>query len=293
VTADKGLAQRPREVSFFGVRNQADRATQFSADHLIKPLKETLELAEPDWKWRCLLADEAKKENLTRLLGGRETPSLFISASHGMGFPAGHPRQLLQQGALLCQDWPGPLKHHGPIPEDFYFASNHVSEDAKLAGLIAFFFACYGGGTPQFDDFAHLTDGSQPDLAPYPFVAALPKRLLGHPKGGALAVIAHVERAWTYSFLWERTGEQLAVFESAITELLNGRRVGSAMEYFGSRYAELSSDLTEELKDRKARRARPESETVAEDEALAGMWTANNDARSYVVRGDPAVRLAT
>jgi len=174
-----------------------------------------------------------------------------------------------------------------------YFACNDVSGDAKLAGLIAFFFACYGGGTPQFDDFAHLKDGSKPDVvAPYPFVAALPKRLLGHPKGGALAVIAHVERAWTYSFLWERAGQQLAVFESAITELLNGRRVGSAMEYFGARYAELSSDLTEELKDRKARRARPESETVAEDEALAGMWTANNDARSYVVLGDPAVRLA-
>jgi hypothetical protein len=291
VTADKGLAQRQREVSFFGVRNQADPATQLSADHLIKPLKETLERAEPGWKWRCLLADETKKENLARLLGGTETPSLFVSASHGIGLRAGHPRQLLHQGALVCQDWPGPLKHNGPIPEDFYFACNDVSDDAKLAGLIAFFFACYGGGTPQFDDFSHLR-GSQADLAPYPFVAALPKRLLGHPKGAALAVIAHVDRAWTYSFQWERENEQLAVFESAITELLNGRRVGSAMEYFGSRYAELSSDLTEELKDRKARRARPESETVAEDQALAGMWTANNDARSYVVLGDPAVRLA-
>jgi hypothetical protein len=64
------------------------------------------------------------------------------------------------------------------------------------------------------------------------------------------------------------------------------------MEFFGVRYAELSSDLTEEIKDRKARRPRPEAETVEEDEALSSMWTANNDARSYVVLGDPAVRLA-
>jgi hypothetical protein len=291
VEVEKGAAQRPRQVSLFGVRNRADRATQLSADHLVRPLKDSLQRAEPNWKIRCFLADESKKADLAKLLGGKETPALLVTASHGMGFPAGDPRQLAHQGALLCQDWPGPLKHKGLIPEDFYFAGKDVPDDAKLQGLIAFFFACYGGGTPQSDDFAHITHGPQSDIAPFPFVAALPKRLLGHPKGGALAVIAHVERAWTYSFLWQRAGEQLGVFESAIVELLNGRRVGSAMEYFGSRYAELSSDLTEELKDRKARRSRPESETVAEDEVLAGMWTANNDARSYVVLGDPAVQV--
>jgi hypothetical protein len=158
-------------------------------------------------------------------------------------------------------------------------------------GLVAFFFACYGGGTPQFEDFARR--GRVPaQIAPRPFIAALPQALLGHPAGGALAVIAHVERAWGYSFMWPGAGRQSAVFKSTIHELLAGRRVGHAMEPFGRRYAELSTDLTGEMNDRRARRPRPEADTLEEDEALSGMWTANNDARSYVVLGDPAIRLA-
>ena len=77
-----------------------------------------------------------------------------------------------------------------------------------------------------------------------------------------------------------------------IRALLDGKRLGFAMESFNSRYSELSSDLNVELKKRNDGRQRPESQTRAEDEDLAGMWTANNDARSYVVLGDPAVRLA-
>jgi hypothetical protein len=84
----------------------------------------------------------------------------------------------------------------------------------------------------------------------------------------------------------------LSTFQSVIRALLDGKRLGFAMESFNSRYSELSSDLNVELKKRNDGRQRPESQTRAEDEDLAGMWTANNDARSYVVLGDPAVRLA-
>src|SRR4051794_7238709 len=261
----------PRRMSFFGVENTGDAATRLSAGNLVAPVLAALRAVRPNWEMSALLKDAATKAALGRLLGGGETPALLFTASHGMEFPNGDPRQRPHQGALLCGDWPGPDDWKGAIPQDFYFAGDDLAADASLLGLIAFHFACYGAGTPRLDEFAKQAFKDRAAIAPEAFLAALPTSLLSHPRGGALAVIGHVERAWGYSFQWQKAGAQTTVFESALTRLLDGHPVGSALEYFNERYAELSTVLADQLEE-------IEFGAAADPYELAGLWTANNDA---------------
>lgn len=273
---------------FFGVSNEDDPATQLSAEHLIKPLYEQVSQYQQKkqlaWNSQITPSEAATVAQLNQLLGGSaETPALLFTASHGAAFDKGDPRQLAHQGALICQDWVGPeAGNHHPIPESAYFSADKIGNDARLLGLIAFHFACFGAGTPQHDEFGDR--GQFPPLADHPFLAQLPQRLLSHPKGGALAVVGHVERAWGCSFTWQGDKGHITPFSGAIQQLMKGYPIGYALEPFNSRYAALSSGLTEIL--HQSRRGIP-----IDQRSLAYQWTANNDARGYAIIGDPAVRV--
>ena len=108
VAAEKGEVRLPRRAAFFGAANPDDGATNLAADLLVEPLYRQVTTAQPGWEITTALRANATKSQLSRLLGGEETPALLFTASHGMEFPLGHPSQMPHQGALLCQDWPGP-----------------------------------------------------------------------------------------------------------------------------------------------------------------------------------------
>lgn len=308
VEAEKGLSLRP-QATFFGVANPDDRATESSARELVLPLAQKIQQEQeqwaasllknrasaglgpaPRWEIQMSLAGEALKKRLSDLLNGPQAPALLFTASHGIAFPNGHERQLPHQGALVCGDWPGPLEHHGPVPPDYYFSAEDLTSDANLLGTLAFFFACFGAGTPKEDEFAHRIWKDKPErksIAPHDFIAGLPRRMLSLPRGGALAVVGHIERAWGTSFTWGSAGPQLQVFEDCFKRLLSGGHpIGYALEVFNNRFAELSVELNNEIE--KVR----DFGKKANDVKLSNLWTANNDARNYVILGDPAARLA-
>ena len=276
-----------RRVSLFGTENRADRATQLSATQLVGPL--AAEVVPPDGGWQVdvHLGEQASKDRLLDLLCGAQAPDLLFTASHGVAFPAGDPRQRATQGALLCQDWPGPLLWSKALDESFYVAGADIPDDAASAPQIVFAFACFGAGTPRADDFAQLVDAEAPQLADAPFVARLPQRLLRHPRGGTLAFVGHVERAWACSFVSPSAGAQREVFWSALQSLLAGWRLGHAMEFFDDKYAAQAAELSDGLD-----QARNYGKTL-DELSIAGLWTETKDARNYVVLGDPAVRLSS
>ena len=285
-----------KEVTYWAPRHPADRSTQMSADSLIRPLMDGVPAAgdqpaespvatEKGFRARGFRAADATKAKLLETLHpttGTAPPAVMFTASHGMGWPKDDPRQKPAQGALLAQDWAG----FGQVSPAHYLTAAEVEAGANVSGLVAFLFACYGAGTPQTDNFLTERGRGPVEVAPAPFVAALPQRLLSHPNGAALAVIGHVERAWGYSIKPTGAGTQIGPFRDFLARVLSGEPVGHATKNFSERYAVLSTALASALDETSKDAKLPPQE-------IAATWVERNDAQNYVLLGDPAVRLRT
>jgi hypothetical protein len=289
-------APNGKEIVFWGPRNKNDKPTKLSSEYLIKPLalgapgeKSVIERAakfsKVAYSGRLIEPENSTKANLLEVFrpaANKPGPCLLFTASHGVGWPNGNENQAAAQGALLCQDFPG--RGLGPLKPDHYLAGADVPKDARVHGLVCFHFACFSAGTPEADRFSYEPGTPPQALAPKPFFSALPQALLGHPNGGALGVIGHVERAWQNSIITEGAGAQLLPFENAIGFIVNGQPLGWALKEFNDVFAASSVNLTNTLRDKDAG-------VDISDSAIAALWLERNDAEGYVLMGDPAVCL--
>ncbi len=270
--------ERARRAVLFGVNNPDDDATTFTTKDLIQPLLGRLRARTDSWEIESVLEENATKAQLARLIGQGETPDLLFTASHGMGPNWEDPPGPL--GSILCQDWPGPVKWREAIPDDFYFGASDVPENADLSGLVSFHFACYTGGLPTADPFRPPTSKQRP-LLPEAYLAKLPQKELAC---GALAVIGHVERAWCSSFIDPKGDPRPSTHVAVLASLMQGLPVGAAARYWSERYADIEPLVTRAL-------ARLVRNQEIDTEAFAAHWIDAADAKSYLVLGDPAVRI--
>jgi hypothetical protein len=283
VKAENLSRPRSEEIVFFGTEHKNDPATQRTAQALVHQLANSVLEPGMPWRVREILGESARKEKLQPLLGGAETPAFLFVACHGVGFDEDDNRQQDSQGALVCQDWPGPEDEEG-VDEHQWFAASDIQQDPSLHGLVAFFYACYGVGTPQRDNFNQKPLAKPEQIALRPMVSRLPQRLLCPQDGGALAVIGHVDRAFPESFEGSEQNEGLGAFLYGVRRLLQGHTVGWAMEYLNQSYAALAAMLGNMQEDW-------DYHEEVDKELFAHLWLIRNDARNFAVFGDPAVRL--
>jgi hypothetical protein len=292
-----------QELVLWGTRHDGDSATVLSADLLLAPLAAEGTPAEGSrdgrrsgkrsraatYRTTATVGTGGTKANLLGVLhrGAEDCPpAMLFTASHGVCWPVGDPRQQTLQGALLSQEW----GYGSPVESTDCVAAADIGDHARLHGLVAFLFGCFTAGTPEKDGFGMPERRRTALLASKPFVSPLPRRLLAHPGGGALAVIGHVDRAWGYSIRSPTaTQKQIEPFRTCIRTVLSGWPIGLATSDFSRRYATLSAHLLGFVDD--LRSARPGEPVELFDRQLVGAFLERNDAQSYVLLGDPAARF--
>ena len=224
---------------------------------------------------QSLTGSAATKSGLHNVLSGVDgTPAILFTGTHGFCQNADSADLPAQQGALICQEYQG----GGASPDKFYAASD-LPAAMKTHGMVHFLYACYGVGFPRNDTYNYA---KKVPIAPAPMMARLPQALLGH-ENGALAVLGHIDRAWSCSFNVDGLPPQDQSFRDVLTKVMSGYRLGSATDQFNFRWAALTIPLADTLQKMQTRRGL--------EKRAANLWTIRNDARNYILHGDPAIKL--
>jgi hypothetical protein len=241
-----------------------------------------------------------------RALAAARHPSVLLSMSHGLGPPRRRPwspaEARAHQGAMS-------FGAEGAIGAD------DVASGPFLPGGLWIYFACFGAGTPRTSAYHHWLDmlahHGMAELGPVNaalrgldagggFVSGLAKAALANPDG-PLAVLGHVDLAWSYSYEELRvaqvgdaqrvTGSNRSLnFFHLMSKLVAGERAGAASLALRQPLAAVGAELTAHY-DRCKRDGTASGATPADALALGNLWMLHQDLLGYALLGDPAVRL--
>jgi hypothetical protein len=266
------------DPTFFSRRYMAEPLAAYARDQL-------------GFQASAIVGDEATKDHLGQALSGAR-PSLVYTASHGLWAASSRPDLQRQVNGAICCQRPAAAG----TPQEWLFTADDVPADQPfLEGAVFFQFACFGYGTPAESDFAHWLGGEPRSVtASEDFVAALPKRLLAHPRG-PVAFIGHVDTAWLHGFddpelpfpvdVWDR---RIAPFVQALNGLLTTEPVGRAMTALNERYSTTNAMLTGAYDRLMRGKAKPTAQFWTR---LTDTFILRSDAQNYMVFGDPSARL--
>lgn len=312
-----------KNAAVWVTRNQGDLATAILSGTIAQDFLATNNQlgADRQFTLNSYMNEKATKAQLTEILRGNVPggpPAVIFTGSHGCEYSGADPatqRQL--QGALVTQEWvPGT-----PVSAASQFGAGDIPADAKLQGTMAFLFACYSGACPAQSSYYFNKDGTPQNVAPAPIVARLPQAMLSR---GTLAVIAHIDMAFPYAFRDTSGTPQVQAVRTPLELLMRFKRTpplaaraGLAADalsvMWSARSAQLALAQSSAGAVPSASGAAPPSTSGAAPAstsastpastlsvpapspaavaALTQMTIARDDARNYIVLGDPATQL--
>jgi hypothetical protein len=244
------------------------------------------------------IEDDDPARAADRLVEAAAGPGVVFSCSHGEGAPRdgwGSPeRRRARQGALC-------------LGRGHTLEAEVLARTPFVPGGVWLMFACFGAGTPAHSAYHHwlarlaAAGEHDADLAPVlaslpaegepPFLAATPQAALANPDG-PLAVIGHLDLAWSYGFCdldKMSRGERHRRFHELVAQLVKGTRVGLAL---GGSLMRARNQVQAEIviADDAAAAADP---AAGDPRARLGhRWMVLQDLAGYIALGDPAARIA-
>lgn len=304
--SERAPAQGPSRAVYFTARDGTP-ATEIGSRLLMQPCIADAEQQRSAGKFAAseiaTIEDDDPARAFDRLLAAAAGPGVVFSCSHGAGAPRegwGSPdRRRALQGALC-------------LGRGLRVEAEMLAKAPFVPGGVWLMFACFGAGTPRHSAFhpwlarlqahgEHHEDlasvlVSLPAEGEPPFIAALPEAALANPDG-PLAVIGHLDLAWSYGFhdLDKMSrGERHRRFHELVAQLVKGSRVGLAL---GGSLMRARNQVQTELAIAAADEARADHEAGQDmnDQRvrLGHRWMVLQDLDGYITLGDPAARVAT